>query len=96
MADEQPNRRPRGHRRGGFRNDQPDREDRTDAPKGKFIRKEDRGDARGEGRDGRRGRGGRRFEKRRDDRDLDRELRDYWITQRGGDKNEGSCRGMQT
>ena len=27
-------------------------------------------------------------EKRADDRDLDRELRDYWLTQKGGNKGE--------
>ena len=57
--------------------------------KKRFIKRDRNGRGRyPQRRDGSDPRRGPKGEKRADDRDLDRELRDYWLTQKGGNKGE--------
>ena len=69
--DQQDYRKPRGRRDGPNRRNQNDDDGRPF--KKRFIKKNN----------DRQGGRGRKFD-HREDRDLDRELRDYWITKKGG------------
>ena len=79
-----------------------------EAPAGKLSREQEQAEAgsrpfkkrfiKREGRrrtEGKEGKGGRKPHKRTEERDLDRELRDYWLTQKGGKADEGNCTGPQ-
>lgn len=79
------NRRGSHNNRGGNRGNQEGRNnDQQD--KKKFIQRDGQPHKRGKERRGFKNKQG----AKKEERDLDRELRDYWISKKGGEKGEGS------
>ena len=75
------------NRRGNQHNRGPNKADRNNdqEDKKKFIQRDNQGGKRGKDR-----RGFKNKQGKKEERDLDRELRDYWISKKGGEKGEGS------
>lgn len=94
------NKQPRGHRVPRNRNQEGRQDDhprkgesnhpnqRNDKPfKKRFIKRDQ--PASQKDRKGKPGKGPRKDKRKPENRDLDRELRDYWVTQKGGEANTG-------